>query len=135
MCASNRPLPPPLSEDFSLTDSSDSVAEIRDVRDSKDAQTKLIGHPFKDPVYVLYVGDSNIRTMSEAEFDREQLTEYISRLPRAGQIVAVRLVELLEAAASVETKFRIENVAPSFQIPRTHVDDATWQDWANEYNF
>ena len=104
LCASNRPLPPPLSEDFSLTDSSDSVAEIRDARDSKDAQTKLIGHPFKDPVYVLYVGDSNIRTMSEAEFDREQLTEDVSRLPRTGQIVAVRLVELLEAAASVQDK-------------------------------
>lgn len=91
----------PQAENFSLKFSSASAAEIRSQREQSDESTKLIGYPFETPVYVLYEGDSEIESAQDIDFDQEWLSDRIRDLPRAGQVVAFRLVELLEAAVEV----------------------------------
>ncbi|WP_256391481.1 hypothetical protein [Natronoarchaeum rubrum] len=99
----------PQDENRSLKFSSASIAEIRSQREQSNKSTKLIGYPFETPIYVLYEGDSEIESAQEIDFDQEWLRDRISDLPRVGQVVAFRLVELLEAAVEVreEHKFQL----------------------------
>lgn len=180
----------PQAENFSLKYSSASQSEILSRRKDSDSATKLIGYPFDTPVYVLYEGDTEIKDANEIDFDQKWLSDRIAELPREGQVVAFRLVELLEAAVDVreEEEFRlykefepqkirqaldhvswgaplpqvagevmsnlilrhslpnanhrtgiamlqfcIESVEPDFEMPRTHLDDETWQEWVDPY--
>jgi len=99
----------PEAENFSLTYSSDSVAELLTRRGDLDGETKLIGYPFDTPIYVLYEADTEIKTAEDIDYDSEWLSERIAELNREGQVVAFRLVELLEAAVDVreEDEFRL----------------------------
>ena len=94
----------PQAENFSLSYSSDSPADLLARRDESDHPTKLMGYPFTAPVYVLYEGDSEMEVTSDVDLDGDWLTERIRELPRAGEVVAFRLVELLEAAADAREK-------------------------------
>ncbi|WP_396614029.1 hypothetical protein ACH9L7_20085 (plasmid) [Haloferax sp. S1W] len=180
----------PQAENFSLKYSSASQSEILSRRKDSDGATKLIGYPFDTPVYVLYESDTEIKDANEIDFDQKWLSDRIAELPREGQVVAFRLVELLEAAVDVreEEEFRlykefepqkirqaldhvswgaplpqvagevmsnlilrhslpnanhrtgiamlqfcIESVEPDFEMPRTHLDDETWQEWVDPY--
>jgi len=99
----------PQAENHSLKFSSVSIPEIRAQREQSDESTKIIGFPFQTPVYVLYEGDSEIESAQDIDFDQEWLSDRIRELSRAGQVVAFRLVELLEAAVDVreEDEFRL----------------------------
>jgi prophage maintenance system killer protein len=99
----------PQAENLSLTYSSDDRSEVLTRRDEMEGDTKVIRYPFEVPVYVLYEGDLDIDAASDLDFDRKWLSDRISELPRAGQVVAFRLVELLEAAIEVreEDEFRL----------------------------
>lgn len=180
----------PQAENFSLKYSSASQSEILSYRKDSDGATKLIGYPFDTPVYVLYESDTEIKDANEIDFDKEWLSDRIAELPREGQVVAFRLVELLEAAVDVreEEEFRlykefepqkirqaldhvswgaplpevagevmsnlilrhslpnanhrtgiamlqfcIESLDVDFEMPRTHLDDETWQEWVDPY--
>ncbi|SFL63332.1 hypothetical protein SAMN04487950_4425 [Halogranum rubrum] len=180
----------PQAENFSLKYSSASQSEILSRREGSDGATKLIGYPFDTPVYVLYESGTEIKDANEIDFDQKWLSDRIAELPREGQVVAFRLVELLEAAVDVreEEEFRlykefepqkirqaldhvswgaplprvagevmsnlilrhslpnanhrtgiamlqfcIESVNPNFEMPRTHLDDETWQEWVDPY--
>lgn len=180
----------PQAENFSLKYSSASQSEILSRRKDSDGATKLIDYPFDTPVYVLYESDTEIKDANEIDFDQKWLSDRIAELPREGQVVAFRLVELLEAAVDVreEEEFRlykefepqkirqaldhvswgaplpqvagevmsnlilrhslpnanhrtgiamlqfcIESVEPDFEMPRTHLDDETWQEWVDPY--
>ncbi|RDI69576.1 hypothetical protein [Halopelagius longus] len=180
----------PQAENFSLKYSSASQSEILSRRKDSDGATKLIGYPFDTPVYALYESDTEIKDANEIDFDQKWLSDRLAELPREGQVVAFRLVELLEAAVDVreEEEFRlykefepqkirqalnhvswgaplpqvagevmsnlilrhslpnanhrtgiamlqfcIESVEPDFEMPRTHLDDETWQEWVDPY--
>jgi hypothetical protein len=99
----------PQAENFSLKYSSASPSELLTQRADLDGATKLIGYPFDTPVYVLYEADTEIETAEDIDYDREWLGDRIAELDREGQIVAFRLVELLEAAVGVreEDEFRL----------------------------
>jgi len=99
----------PQAENLSLTYSSDDRSEVLTQRDELDGDTEVIRYPFEVPVYVLYEGDLDIDAASDLDFDRGWLSDRISELPRAGQVVAFRLVELLEAAIEVrqQDEFRL----------------------------
>ena len=90
----------PTAENFSLAQSSASPRELARRSRSADAPTKLLGYPFDTPVYVRYVGDSQLRTVTETEFDRGRLTAEIAALPEPARVVAFRLVELFQAAVA-----------------------------------
>ncbi|MFC6823748.1 hypothetical protein [Halopelagius fulvigenes] len=180
----------PQAENFSLKYSSASQSEILSRRKDSDNATKLIGYPFDTPVYALYESDTEIKDANEIDFNQKWLSDRIAELPREGQVVAFRLVELLEAAVDVGEKeefrlykefepqkirqvldhvswgtplpqvagevmsnlilrhslpnanhrtgiamlqFCIESVEPDFEMPRTHLDDETWQEWVDPY--
>ena len=180
----------PQAENFSLDFSSISREEVATRQHKLDSPTKLMEYEFEPPIYVLYEGDSEIDTADSIDYDREWLSERIGELSRDGQVVAFRLVELLEAAVDVreEDEFRlykefepekiqqaldhvswatilprvagelmsnlilrhslpnanhrtgiamlqlcIESADPSFEMPRTHVDDDTWREWVDSY--
>jgi len=180
----------PQAENFSLKYSSASQSAILSRRKDSDGATKLIGYPFDTPVYVLYESGTEIKDANEIDFDQKWLSARIADLPREGQVVTFRLVELLEAAVDVreEEEFRlykefepqkirqaldhvswgaplpqvagelmsnlilrhslpnanhrtgiamlqfcIESVNPDFEMPRTHLDDETWQEWVDPY--
>jgi len=180
----------PQAENFSLRYSSASLADLLVQQKELDGATKLIGYPFDTPIYVLYESETEIEDATNIDFDREWLGNQIAELPREGQVVAFRLVELLEAAVDVreEDEFRlykefepqkiqqalnhvsweaplpqvagevmsnlilrhslpnanhrtgiamlqfcIESVNPNFEMPRTHHDDETWQEWVDPY--
>jgi len=180
----------PQAENFSLDFSSISREEVAARQHKLDSPTKLMEYEFEPPIYVLYEGDSEIDTAETIDYDREWLSERIGELSRDGQVVAFRLVELLEAAVDVreEDEFRlykefepekiqqaldhvswattlprvagelmsnlilrhslpnanhrtgiamlqlcIESADPSFEMPRTHVDDDTWREWVDPY--
>lgn len=180
----------PQAENFSLKYSSATQSDILSRRKNSDGATKLIGYPFDAPIYVLYESDTEIKNANEIDFDRKWLSDRIAKLPREGQIVAFRLVELLEAAVDVreEEEFRlykefepqkirqalnhvswgaplpqvagevmsnlilrhslpnanhrtgiamlqfcIESLDLDFRMPRTHLDDETWQEWVDPY--
>ncbi|WP_434529937.1 hypothetical protein ACODNH_00455 (plasmid) [Haloarcula sp. NS06] len=117
----------PQAEIFSLKYSSASVAEILSQREQSDESTKLIGYPFETPVYVLYEGDSEIESAHDIDFDQEWLSDRIRDLPRAGQVVAFRLVELLEAAVDVreEDEFRLYKEFEPQKIQQA-LDHVSW---------
>lgn len=180
----------PQAENFSLTYSSASSSEILTRGEGIDNPTKYIGYPFDTFVYVLYEGDTEVEAASEIDIDEEWLTNRVNDLPREGQVVAFRLVELLEAAVNAREamefrlykefepqkiqraldhvswgtslpqvagelmsnlilrhslpnanhrtgiamlQFCIESVDPNFEMPRTHIDDETWQEWVDPY--
>lgn len=180
----------PVAENYSLKYSSARPSEVFTRREESEGDTKLIAYPFDIPVFVLYEADTEIDNASEIDFDRDWLSERIDGLPRYSQIVAFRLVELLESAVDVRAadefrlykafepqkihqalnhvswgtevprvagelmanlvlrhslpnanhrtgiamfQFCIESVAPEFEMPRTHVDDETWQEWVDPY--
>ncbi|MFC4451919.1 hypothetical protein [Halorussus aquaticus] len=180
----------PQAENFSLRYSSASLADLLVQQKELDGATKLIGYPFDTPIYVLYESETEIEDATNIDFDREWLGNQIAELPREGQVVAFRLVELLEAAVDVreEDEFRlykefepqkiqqaldhvsweaplpqvagevmsnlilrhslpnanhrtgiamlqfcIESVNSNFEMPRTHYDDETWQEWVDPY--
>lgn len=180
----------PLAENFSLKYSSASPTEVLTRGKTRDNPTKYIGYPFARPVFVLYEGDTEIEAAEEIDIKEEWLNDRVKDLPREGQVVAFRLVELLEAAvnAQEEMEFRlykefepdkiqlaldhvswgtslpqvagelmsnlilrhslpnanhrtgiamlqfcIESVDSSFEMPRTHIDDETWQEWVDPY--
>jgi hypothetical protein len=180
----------PRAGNFSLKYSSTSREELAARQRGLDGPTKLIEYEFEPPIYVLYEGDSGIDTAETIDYDREWLSERIAELSRDGQVVAFRLVELLEAAVEVREgdefrlykqfepekiqqaldhvswgnslpqvagelmsnlilrhslpnanhrtaiamlQFCIESVDPSFEMPRTHVDDDAWREWVDPY--
>ncbi len=117
----------PQAENFSLKYSSASPEEVLAHRENMDGATKLIGYPFDTPVYVLYEGDTEIEDASDVDFDREWLRDRISELPRSSQIVAFRLVELLEAAVEVrdEDEFRLYKEFEPQKIQQA-LDHVSW---------
>lgn len=180
----------PQAENFSLKHSSASQSEILSRREDSDGATKLIGYPFDTFVYVLYESGMEIKDANEIDFDQKWLSDRVAKLPREGQVVAFRLVELLEAAVDVREdeefrlykefepqkirqaldhiswgaplpqvagevmsnlilrhslpnanhrtgiamlQFCIESVSPDFEMPRTHLNDETWQEWVDPY--
>jgi hypothetical protein len=180
----------PEAENFSLKYSSASPAELVSRRKELDGTTKLIGYPFDTPVYVLYESDTEVEAARDVDFDEEWLSDRIAELSHEGQVVAFRLVELLEAAVDVREadefrlykefepqkieqaldhvswesslpevagelmsnlilrhslpnanhrtgiamlQFCIECVDSDFAMPRTHLDDETWQEWVDPY--
>jgi hypothetical protein len=180
----------PEAENFSLKYSSSSPADLFSRREELDGATRLVGYPFDTPVYVLYESDTEIEAARDTDFDEEWLSDRIAELSHEGQVVAFRLVELLEAAADVRKadefrlykefepqkieqalahvswrsplpevagelmsnlilrhslpnanhrtgiamlQFCIESMTPNFAMPRTHLDDETWQEWVDPY--
>lgn len=94
----------PQAENFSLTYSSISPSELYTRQADLDGTTKLIGYPFEPPVYVLYERDTEIESAEDIDYDRDWLSDRIAELDREGQVVAFRLVELLEAAVDVRNR-------------------------------
>jgi hypothetical protein len=99
----------PQAENFSLESSSTSREELTARQEERDGSTKLMEYEFDPSIYVLYEGNSTINTAENIDYDREWLSERIAELSRGGQVVAFRLVELLEAAVEVreEDEFRL----------------------------
>jgi hypothetical protein len=99
----------PQAENFSLESSSNSWEELATRQAQLDSPTRLMEYEFEPPVYVLYEGDLETDTAETIDYDREWLSERIAELSRDGQVVAFRLVELLEAAVEVreEDEFRL----------------------------
>lgn len=94
----------PEAENYSPKYSSATREEVSERATTLDDPTKLLDYPFDLPVYVLYAADTEIETAHDIDFDREWLGQRIAPLPRAEQVVAFRLVELLEAAVDVRTE-------------------------------
>ena len=117
----------PQAENFSLKFSSAALADIRSQREQSDEPTKLIGYPFETPVYLLYEGDTEVEAAQDIDFDREWLSDRIHDLPRAGQVVAFRLVELLEAAVDVREadEFRLYKEFEPQKIQQA-LDHVSW---------
>jgi len=117
----------PQAENFSLKYSSASVEEILSQRQRSDESIKLMRYPFETPVYVLYEGDSEIESAQDVDFDQEWLSDRIRELSRAGQVVAFRLVELLEAAVDVreEDEFRLYKEFEPQKIQQA-LDHVSW---------
>lgn len=117
----------PQAENFSLSYSSDSPADLLTRQNESDRPTKLMGYPFADPVYVLYEGDSGIEVASDVDLDGDWLIERIRELPRAGEIVAFQLVELFEAAADVRKadEFRLYKEFEPQKIQRA-LEHVSW---------
>jgi len=117
----------PQAENFSLKYSSASVEEILSQRQRSDESIKLMRYPFETPVYVLYEGDSEIESAQDVDFDQEWLSARIRELSRAGQVVAFRLVELLEAAVDVreEDEFRLYKEFEPQKIQQA-LDHVSW---------
>jgi hypothetical protein len=99
----------PAAENFSLKYSSASPADLLSRRGELDVATKLIGYPFDTPVYALYESDTEIEAAGDMDFDEKWLSDRITELSHEGQVVAFRLMELLEAAVDVreEDAFRL----------------------------
>jgi hypothetical protein len=118
----------PQAENFSLKYSSASPSEVLTHRADLDGATKLIGYPFDTPVYVLYEADAEIETAADIDYDREWLGDRIAEVDREGQIVAFRLVELLEAAVGVreEDEFRLYKEFEPHKIQQA-LDQVSWR--------
>lgn len=117
----------PCAETFSLTFSSRAVADVVDQRRDTDGTTKLIGYPFDTPVYVLYEGTEASESAGDIEYDPDWLEDRLSGRPRATQVTAFRLVELLEAAVDVreDEKFRLYKDFEPDQIHRA-LEHVSW---------
>lgn len=99
----------PEAENFPLKYSAATQGELRTRHQEMDGATKLICYPFDTPVYVLYEADTEIEAAEDIDYDRDWLSDRIGELDREGQVVAFRLVEVLEAAVDVreEDEFRL----------------------------
>ena len=84
-------------------------------------ETKAIGYPFDQPVFVVYTGDTQIRSADEVDFDQTVLGERIEALSRDGEIVAFRLIELLNAAVGVS---EVEEFRLYKEFDPEKIDDA-----------
>lgn len=117
----------PDAENLSLKFSSDSPTAVRSEMEQRENPTKLVGYPFETPIYVLYEGDTEISAAEDIDFDNEWLSQRISELPRSGQVVAFRLVELLEAAVDVrkEEEFRLYKEFEPQKIQKA-LDNVSW---------
>jgi len=116
----------PCAETFSLTFSSRAVAEVVEQRRDTNGATKLIGYPFDTPVYVLYEG-TEASESSDIDYDPDWLEDRLSGRPRATQVTAFRLVELLEAAVDVreDEAFRLYKDFEPDQIHRA-LEHVSW---------
>jgi hypothetical protein len=180
----------PDAENLSLQYSATSREEVLARENDLDGATRVMEYSFDPPIYVLYEGDEEIEAAEDVDFDKDWLADRIEALSRDGQVVAFRLVELLEAAVDVREadefrlykdfepekiqqaldhvswggvlptvagelmsnlilrhslpnanhrtgiamlQFCLESVASDFEMPRTHVDDETWQQWVDPY--
>lgn len=117
----------PQAENHSLSFSSSSLAEVQSRREQSDESTKIIHYPFDRPIYVLYESDTEIESAQDIEFNKEWLHDRIGELPRAGQVVAFRLVELLKAAVDVREveEFRLYKEFEPQKIPQA-LDKVSW---------
>ena len=117
----------PVAENFSLTFSSTSPADLAERIDSTEGETKSVGYPFDPPVYLLYEGDSSEEVASDIDFDPEWLADRTEELSRSGQIVTFRLIELLAAAVEVreEDEFRLYKDFEPGQIQRA-LENVSW---------
>ncbi|WP_440008527.1 hypothetical protein [Halomicrococcus sp. SG-WS-1] len=117
----------PQAEQFSLKYSSVSPADLLSRQEEVEGATKFIGYPFDEPVYILYEGETGIEATSDVEFNSEWLSERISDLPRAGQVTAFRLVELLEAAVDAHDneEFRLYKEFEPQKIQQA-LDHVSW---------
>ncbi|WP_433631273.1 hypothetical protein [Halomicrococcus sp. NG-SE-24] len=117
----------PQAEQFSIKYSSVSPVDLLSRQEEVDGATKLIGYPFDEPVYVLYEGETEIEAVDDVEFNSEWLSERISDLPRAGQVTAFRLVELLEAAVDAhdDEEFRLYKEFEPQKIQQA-LDHVSW---------
>lgn len=98
----------PCDDTFSLAYCGSSPADLERPRSEADGPTKRLGYPFETPVYLLFEGSESARTASDIESDPAHVADQIAGQPRPTQIVAVRLLELLEAIVGVreEDEFR-----------------------------
>lgn len=99
----------PCDDTFSLAFCGGSPADLDDYRSDADGPTKSLGYPFEMPVYLLFEGTNSAKTASDIEYDSAFVEDRIAGQPRPTQIVAFRLIELLEAAVDVreEDEFRL----------------------------
>lgn len=117
----------PVAENYSLAYSSTSVSDVRHRADTMDSPTKLVGYPFSTPVYVLYRGGPDIVLPRDVDYDREWLREQLSEQRRAVQVIAFRLVELLEAAVDVrgDEEFRLYKAFEPGRLEQI-IDRVSW---------
>jgi hypothetical protein len=117
----------PCADNFSLTFSSASAADVIERRREADGETKLVGYPFETPVYVLYEGTEASDSAGDIDFESDWLEERLSGRPRATQVTAFRLVELLEAAVEVREAeaFRLYKDFEPDQIHRA-LENVSW---------
>ncbi|WP_273838738.1 hypothetical protein [Halococcus sp. PRR34] len=68
-----------------------------------------VRYPFDTPVCVLYGSETEIEAARDMDSDEEWLSDRITEFSHEGQVVAFRLVELLEAAVDVReaNEFRL----------------------------
>ena len=117
----------PVAEEFSLTFSSTSPADLAERIESTEGETKCIGYPFDPTVYVLYEGDSSSEFASDIDIDRQWLSDRAEDLSRSSQIVTFRLVELLAATVKVREadEFRLYKDFEPAQIQRA-LENVSW---------
>lgn len=117
----------PEAENFSLSFSSGSRSEVLQRQKETNSETKLMDYSFDTPVYVLYESDVAVESASEVEYDQEWLSERISELPRSGEVVAFRLVELFEAAvdARKDDEFKLYKEFEPQKIQQA-LDHVSW---------
>ncbi|EMA28453.1 hypothetical protein [Haloarcula japonica] len=117
----------PQAENFSLKYSAASLAEIRSQQDQSNESAKHIQYPLKH-VYVLHEGGAEIGSAQDIDFGQEWLSGRIRDLPRAGQVVAFRLIELPEAAVDVrdEDEFRLYKEFEPQKIQQA-LDHVSWE--------
>lgn len=117
----------PCADTFSLTFSSVSAADVIEQRRDTEGETKLIGYPFERPVYVLYAGAEANESANDIDYDPGWLETRLSGRPRATQVTAFRLVELLEAAVDVreDEAFRLYKEFEPDQIHRA-LEHVSW---------
>lgn len=86
-------------------------------------------YSFDPPIYVLYEGDEEIEAAEDVDFDEDWLADRIEALSRDGQVVAFRLVELLEAAVDVREadEFRLYKDFEPEKIQQA-LDHVSWED-------
>jgi len=117
----------PQAENFSLKYSSSSLSELISRQEGLDGETKLIEYSFDTPIHVLYKADTEIEVAEDIDYNSKWLSERIAELDREGQVIAFRLVELLEAAVDVrdENEFRLYKEFEPEKIQQA-VDHISW---------
>ena len=117
----------PSAQNFSLTFSSKSVADLIDRQNEADGETKLMCYPFDKPIYVLYQGTATTETVSEVQFDVDWLKDRLRDQPRGTTVVTFRLMELLQAASEVrdDDDFRLYKDFEPDQI-HSAIENVSW---------